>query len=189
MQQMGAQSAKSAPKKRFSLLSRFRKDKRGSVAIEFSMLILPFTLMVFAIIETGLSFAAEQVISNASDDLSRDMRTGDIRTADVSDTFLFDKICDHIDIFVAAGCPELEVDLRTFDTYADVPTSIEYLANGDIDTSDYDAVLGGSETINSLRVYYRWPIISDFMRSRLSSLPNGKTLLFSSNTWRNEPYL
>lgn len=183
------QSAEPGSKKRFSLLRRFRKDKRGSVAVEFSMLILPFTLMVFAIIETGLSFAADQVISNVGDDIARDYRTGVLKPDTKTEVQIFNQVCDRIEILVAKDCPELVIDFKQYDDFSDVPTTITYTAEGDIDTAGFDFDPGGSETINTMRIFYRWPIITDFMRSRLSNLPGGKTLLFTSITWRNEPYL
>lgn len=41
------------------LLRRFRKNRRGTVAIEFALIALPLFLLIFAIIEVGLSFMAQ----------------------------------------------------------------------------------------------------------------------------------
>ncbi len=175
-------------KKQRSLIRRFGADRRGSVAIEFVMLILPFTLLVFAVIETCISFAAQQMMANATDDLSRSLRTGKIKPADATPASIRDTICNEIEVLVSTGCPGLELDLREYANFASVPTTIPYTPSGDVNTSGFLITPGGSETINSLRVFYRWPIMTDFMRSRLSTLPDGKTLLYSTMTWRNEPY-
>ena len=93
-----------------------------------------------------------------------------------------------IDVLVASGCPGLVIDLKTYANFAAVPTTIPYLPNGDINTAGFAVTPGGPLAIESLRVFYRWPVMTDFMRSRLSTLPDGKTLLYSTLTWKNEPY-
>lgn len=168
---------------------RFGKDKRGSTAIEFSMLVFPFMLMMFAIIETGLSFASQQVMSNAADDLARSLRVGEIMPADVTAAGVHDAICDQISYMVAAGCPGLSIDLKTYATFGDVPLGIPRTASGDLDTAGFGVSPGGSMTKNQIRVFYRWPVYSDFMRKYLAELPGGNTLLYSTLTWQNEPYL
>jgi Flp pilus assembly protein TadG len=179
-----------APKHgRGGIFSRFRRDKRGSVAIEFSMLILPFTLLMFAVIETSVSFAAQQLMSNVTDDVARSMRTGKIKTADIDESKLRKLICDRIDILTPSSCPELQFDLRKYANYSAVPKAIVYKPDGDIDTTGFKTELGGQLEIHALRVFYRWPIMADFMRGRLSTLPNGKTLLYAAMVWQNEPYM
>ncbi len=177
-----------AERKPAGFLSRFRSDKRGSVAIEFSMLILPFTVLMFAVIETSVSFAAQQLMSNVTDDVARSMRTAKITPPDINDTKLRKLICDRIDLLTPASCPELVFDLKRYATYSAVPIKIKYLASGDVDTTGFGTQLCGPSAIQALRVFYRWPIMTDFMRGRLSTLPDGKTLLYSAMIWQNEPY-
>jgi Flp pilus assembly protein TadG len=176
-------------KKRWGVVRRFGADKRGSVAIEFVMLILPFTLLVFAVIETCISFAGQQIMSNITDDLARSLRTGQLRAAQATPTEVRRLVCEQIGVLVTTGCPGLELDLKEYATFSLVPTTIPYTAAGDINTADFAITPGGSSSINSLRVFYRWPIMTDFMRGKLSTLPDGKTLLYSTMTWRNEPFL
>jgi Flp pilus assembly protein TadG len=176
-------------RKPLRLLSRFRRDKRGSVAIEFSMLILPFTLLMFAVIETSVSFAAQQIMSNITDDIARSMRTGKIKPADITNAKLRMLICERMNILTPATCPELVFDLKPYANYAAVPVKIAYTASHDIDTTGFTTNLGGSGSIQALRVFYRWPVMTDFMRGKLSTLPNGKTLLYAAMIWQNEPYI
>ena len=99
-----------------------------------------------------------------------------------------DMICDELSVLATAECPGLAIDLRTYATFSAVPTTLGRLPNGDINTSGWDIVPGVGDDIQSIRVVYRWPVIADFMRKYLAELPDGKTLLFSTLTWRNEPY-
>jgi Flp pilus assembly protein TadG len=183
------QQEKAVTRRRFSLFGRFGRDRKGAAAIEFAALAIPFALLVFAILESCISFAAQQVLSNATDDIARQLRTGQIRAADVTESSLKTLICDKIDIIVSSGCPGLEVDLREFNTFAEAAAvRIKIGSDGDIDTSDFDVDPGPSMTKNMLRVFYRWPVITDFMRKSMSNLKDNKTLHFATATWQNEPF-
>lgn len=188
MNNMEKSTPQPADKRRLNLLRRFGKDKRGSTAIEFVILILPFTLMMFAVIETGISFAAQQIMSNTTDNLARSLRVNEITQAAATPGAVRDLICNEIKIIVAPGCPGLSIDLRTYANFSDVPLSIPRTAGGDLDTSGFMIAPGGSGSKNQLRIFYRWPVISDFMRKYLAELPDGKTLLYSTLTWQNEDY-
>ena len=170
-----------------SLIKRFVKDRRGSTAVEFVLLAAPFLGLIFAIIESSVSFAAHQVTANAVEDLARDLRTGTLKQADASPAFVRDYICERIDILVANGCPDLYIDLKTYAEYNQVPLTIP-LAGGDLNTSGFDITPGGARTINQLRVFYKWPYYTDFISAKLAELPEGKTLIFATTTWRNEPF-
>ncbi len=68
-----AQPGKSEPAWR-----SFARSRDGSAAIEFALLAIPYFMVIFAILETFVAFAAEQLVSNAVDTMSRKMRTGQI---------------------------------------------------------------------------------------------------------------
>ena len=57
-------------------LSRFRRDRQGSAAIEFAFVGIPFLMMMFAIVETALMFFATQVLETATADSARLIMTG-----------------------------------------------------------------------------------------------------------------
>ena len=168
------------------ILKRFTKDRRGSTAVEFALLAVPFLALVFAIIESSVSFGAHQVTANAVEDLARNLRTGVLTKAAATPAAVRSYICDRIDILVPAGCPDLYIDLKTYSAYKDVPLTIP-MAGGDLDPSGFAIAPGGDSTINQLRVFYKWRYYTDFIGSRLAPLPNNKTLLFATTTWLNEP--
>ena len=164
------------------------RDRRGATAIEFAILALPFILLIFAVFETTISFTAEQVMSNATDKVARQVRTGQI-SLETTDADAFRKmICDDLEVFVADDCPDLHFDLQAYDSFADVPKSIPFSSPGVVDTSSFTYAPGGPEQINNLRVLYKWPVLTDIMKSRLAGLKDGRILLYSTTTWQNEPF-
>ena len=172
----------------------FGRDTEGSVAIEFVALALPFFLLVFAIIESCVAFTAQQLLSNATDDVARQFRTGQIRPADVEDNpnLVRDKICAKLELLVASSCPELVIDLKNYETFQEAAGKrIAFTGTGrdkDIDESGFGIDVGLAGSKNQLRVFYRWPVMTDFMRKSMSNLQGGKTLLYASVTWQNEPF-
>lgn len=186
---------------RRGIVARFRRDRGGSTAIEFAALAIPFSLLVFAILESCLSFAGREVLTNATDDIARQLRTGQLRAGAVTVDSLKQRICDRLEILMANRCSErLQVDLRNFSTYLEA-ASLSYkidknevvlMKGTTVDPKQFVAEPGGSDSINMLRVFYRWPVITDFMAQWMATVNfDGKanaTLHFATNTWANEPY-
>ena len=173
---------------------RFSRNREASTAIEFTMLAVPFSMLVFAILESCISFAAQEVMANATDDVARQLRTGQLRAANVTETSLKKAICDRMEIMVAKGCPDLFVDLKTYATF-DLASKVKvkFIAGSgsekpDLDTNGFLVEPGGALTKNMLRVFYKWPVITDFMSLAMSNLKGGKTLHFATVTWQNEPF-
>jgi len=175
---------------RKGLLARFARNRSGSTAIEFTALAIPFSLLVFAILESCISFAGQELLANTTDDVARLLRTGQVKAADVTETSLRDMICDRLSVIVADNCPGLEFDLREVSSFKDAAQlGIPFnAAKDDIVTSGFVVKPGKSMTKNALRVFYRWPIMTDVMRKSMSSLKDNKTLHFAMAVWQNEPF-
>lgn len=179
--------AATAPRTR-GIARRFRRDTRGAVAIEFTLLAIPFCMLVFAILESCISFASQQVMANATDDVARLLRTGQIKATEMSEDKLVTRICDELSV-IASNCKaNIVVDLREFPTFADAAKERINIVNGELDTTGFAVKPGKSMTKNMLRVFYKWPVMTDLMRQSMSNLNDGRTLHFASVTWQNEPF-
>lgn len=174
---------------------RFVRDRRGATALEFALLALPFALLVFAILESCISFAGQEVMANITDDVARQLRTGQLRPADVAGTKLTTLICGKLQIIVSTDCPQqLLVDLREYTTFADAATASFQIQNGDVvlmqgtNSQPFANTPGLAESKNMLRVFYKWPVMTDLMAKSMANLSGGRTLHFASVTWQNEPF-
>lgn len=170
------------------LVARLEKDRRGATAIEFSMLAIPFAVLTFAILESTVSFTAEEVINRAADKVGRQFRTGQLTAANTDETAFRNLLCAEISIMVGSGCPELVYDLQNYPSFTAVPKSMPLSLTGDIDVTGFGYNVGGKGTINSLRVFYRWPVMTDMLKAQMSNLPDNKTLLYATVTWKNEAF-
>lgn len=174
---------------------QFLRNASGATAVEFAMVVLPFTVLVFAILEVCIAFAGQQVLFNVTDDIAREIRTGRLKTDDISETTLRERICERLEIVLIGECDaeNLKIDLREFPTFAQAAAErIKFTgsssADRDIDTTDFAVTPGSSGSKNMLRVFHKWPVITDFMAKLQSNLAGGKTLHFATVTWQNEPF-
>ncbi|MEN3364062.1 MAG: hypothetical protein V7606_1336, partial [Burkholderiales bacterium] len=62
-------------------LRRFRRNRRGSAAVEFALVAPVFFALLFAIIETAIVFFAGQVLETVTQDSARLILTGQAQTA------------------------------------------------------------------------------------------------------------
>lgn len=172
-----------------SLIARFASNRRGTTVIEFALLAIPFLLLVFAILESCITFAGQQMLANATDDVARQLRTGQVKAADLTKDKLHDLLCAKLQIMVGKDCPGLYFDLKSYSDFKQAALiRTHYTGDHDLDTTGFAVTPGLSMSKNMLRVFYKWPIITDYMRYSMSNLKGHKTLLFASVTWQNEPF-
>jgi Flp pilus assembly protein TadG len=193
-------------RRRFSAIARSRD---GSAAIEFALLAIPYFMVIFAILETFIAFAGEELVSNAVDTMSRKMRTGQItynlgRTATDKDRTAFRQaFCNEISVLIkcstteAATPSKLWIDVQSFATFAAIPTTIPRLStsdpNSDLKTADFKYTPGGTGTINMVRAYYRWQVITDIIRPYITTVhpADGSSsyfLIIATAAFQNEQY-
>lgn len=183
---MAVGSSRATARVAAALRSRFIGDDSGSVAIEFSMLIIPFALIMFAIIESCVQFAAQQMFVHAADEVARQVRTGELQGLDRGS--LRKAVCDRIQLVVTSGCPGLEVDLRSYPSYEAAAAEKVKVVGGRLDTSRFDVNPGPPQSINMLRVFYRWPVMVNLLAPSFATLEDGRSLHFVAVTFKNEPF-
>jgi hypothetical protein len=123
------------------------------------------------------------------------LRTGQVRSITAPD--LKAMICARLEVMVSSDCPnQMIVDLQQYATFQDAAAVGFAIVNGEIKptrnrqviSTDFSVTTGGASSINMLRVFYKWPVMTDFVSKWMANLNNGKTLHFTSITWQNEPF-
>ncbi|ARM10503.1 MULTISPECIES: TadE/TadG family type IV pilus assembly protein [Rhizobium] len=193
---------------RFSQFRAAARSRDGAAAIEFALLAIPYFVVIFAILETFIAFAAEELVSNAVDTMSRRMRTGQVtynlgRATDMTQTQFRQAFCNEIAILISCSATEaatpskLYLDVQTFATFSAIPTTIPKLSTdrySDINTAAIKYSPGAAGSINMLRAYYRWEIITDLVRPYITtirpsdgSMPT-QYLIIATAAFQNEQY-
>jgi Flp pilus assembly protein TadG len=201
--------AESSRRPRFRLWRKLARSKDGAAAIEFAILAIPYFMIIFAIIETFVAFAAEQLVTNAVNTLGRQMRTGQItyqlnRPSTDMDMLKFRKaFCDEVNIMIQCSETEIStpsklyIDARTFASFGAIPKTIPRVSTAtfaDIDPTSFKFTPGGPSTINMLRAYYRWQVITDLIRPYITTIrPSDGSmpsdfLIVATTAFQNENY-
>lgn len=170
-------------------LIRFKRDEKAVTAVEFALVAFPFFVFIFAIIEVGISFVAQQVLSYATEDISRQFYTGQLTVDNTSSADVRRMICDKIQFMVADDCPNLYINLNNYTRFSDVPVKNLVTKNGELGLP-VQINLGGSSTINQINVLYRWPAITNILYLITPGITPADNIipLFTTMAWQNEPY-
>ncbi|MDP9592185.1 UNVERIFIED_ORG: Flp pilus assembly protein TadG [Shinella zoogloeoides] len=178
------------------LLKRFYRRRDGATAIEFAILAIPFFVMIFASLETFVAFTGEQLLANATENMARKIRTGQIKS-DYSVSDFRKEFCEEISILMPCSAKEIDtpdkllIDVRSFDKFTDIPQAVP-LVDSDLDTKSFKFAPGGKKSINIVRAYYRWDVITDLVRPLLSNVKsaNGSQnyLMIATAVVQNEDY-
>ena len=165
-------------------LKRMGRSRDGAAAIEFAILAIPYFMIIFAIIETFIAFSAEQLLSNAVNTMSRKLRTGQITFDPTRATYMTEPqfraaFCGEISFMMKCDATEiatpknLYIDVRTFNSFGTIPTTIPRASSAafaDLDTSSFKFAPGGAKSINMMRVFYRWKITADIVRPYITTI-------------------
>ncbi len=177
--------AADGPRRCARRLSAFLHDRKGAVAIEFVILAFPFLLLMLVLLETATVFYAELVMDRAVAKIGREVRTGQITNADLTETEFKDKLCAEVKFMF--DCSKLKVDLKTYGSFGAVPTSTP-IKGGDLDSTGFSYTKPSGETITALKAYYKWPLYVDVLREMSTTLSDHSFMVVGSAAFMTEPY-
>jgi Flp pilus assembly protein TadG len=167
-------------------LRRFRRNRRGSAAVEFALVAPVFFALLFAIIETAIVFFAGQVLETVTQDSARMIMTGQAQTGGYSQGQFKDYVCGRITVLF--DCVNgIYVDVQSYPAFTNV--SITDPIDGSknfIPTMQYSP--GGPGDIVVVRLFYQWPLFVTGLGYNISNLSGSKRLLAATAAFRNEPY-
>src|ERR1035437_7042728 len=81
-------------------LRRFRRNRRGSAAVEFALVAPMFFALLFAIIETSIVFFAGQVLETGVRDTGRLLYTSQVQTAGTTQVDFKQALCDKVSVLI-----------------------------------------------------------------------------------------
>lgn len=177
--------------KNLKYLKKWQNDCDGALAIEFSMLAVPFMLTAVAIIEMAIYFAASILIHEGMLDASRMVRTGSLQSSgsveQQREAFL-DAVCDRADMFV--DCNDFQYQVRKLSSFSD---NITPVLNEEGDLADPALFEGDQITagcIGLLRVMYPYTFMTPVFREFFGdgSADSGRRNIISNIILQAEPY-
>lgn len=170
-------------------LRRFARARRGSVAIEFGFVAVPFFFLTFGLAEVAMLGLAQSSLNFAVFDTGREVRTGEAQLAGVTQAEFETRICTRLNRFLNMSCEgTLFVDVERFDSFVDVGAQDVPIQNGDIDATGFGYNPGAASDIVVVRAFYRWRVITPMFQTFLGNVSSGDRIIVSTMMFRNEPY-
>jgi Flp pilus assembly protein TadG len=163
------------------------RDDRGVTLIEFALIMIPFFVIIFGILELGFVFWGTYELENATEDAARLIRTGQIKGNSGAAAFKA-QVCNRVAILTRCN-EDLRLDVRSFRSFAEIQGSpAEPLDRDGNLQNNFTFSPGGPRSIVLVSTFYRWPLINAITSFTLSNMAGGDRLLRASAAFRNEPF-
>lgn len=183
-------AANPAERRRGGRVRRFLRDTRGVAALEFSMLAMPFFLLLFSMFEVGLTYTADTLLQNAVNETARRIRTGEVQSDPTMTAEKFrDMVCDHISVLLACD-DHLKIDVREFTSFGGAGFTSPLAADGSFrPDTDFKFEPGAACAVVLVRAFYAWTPITPGLGQAMGNMgTSGDHLLQGTAAIRNEPY-
>lgn len=170
-----------------SAMPRWRRSSDATVAIEFSLLAVPFFFLLMGTVEVCLAYASGYLLEGGVITAGRFVRTGQaIQQADPQTAFE-DRLCELTSSLI--NCDEIVYEAIIVDSFSDAEDN-EPVFDGDGNMVSQGFSPGdASETIlirASFRYQFKTPLVSVFMPSWNGG--DDSMLFMSTYVIRNEPF-
>jgi Flp pilus assembly protein TadG len=171
------------------ILTRMRATARaGSAAIEFAMIAPVFFMLLMGIMENGIIYFAGATLQNATDDVSRQIRTGQAQAAGMTQQQFRTAICNEIAPLLACDS-NLQIDVESYNDYSTAGFAPPTDAAGNLKATLNNYVPGTACNVVLVRTFYTWKVITPMLSPFLTNITGGYHLVSATSAFRNEPFV
>jgi Flp pilus assembly protein TadG len=185
-----------------TLLRRFRRNRKGSAAVEFMLVAPLFFALLFAIIETAGMFFASQILETIAQQSARAIKTGNAQNGGAcggspcTQATFKTYVCNQIPAILS--CSSISVDVQNYPSFANITISNPIDSNGNLNSGNFGYNPGASSacinntgctnSIVKVTLYYPWQLFVTGLGYNIASMANNQRLLTAVAVFRNEPY-
>lgn len=171
------------------IVRRFREEEDGATAIEFAMVAGPFFLLMFAIIETCLYFFAGQYFESGIDEVTRKIRTGQLKNVTTAADFRTEVCKELVAMFDCRNAAKMRIRVVTADEFDELPEPPEPDEDGNYDDSEFTYESPGPLEIVEVTAVYLWPVFTNYSAPLAeSSIEGSKAIMTATAVVRTEPF-
>ena len=169
-----------------NILRRFRRNRRGTAAVEFALVAPIFFAVLFAIIELALVFFASQILETVTQDTSRLIMTGQAQNAGFTQAQFKNAVCARLTVMF--DCVNgVSIDVKNYPTFSTVDISDPIDAGKNfVPPNNY--LPGGPGDIVVVRLFYKWPLFVTGLGFNVANIGSNQRLLTATAAFKNEPY-
>jgi len=171
------------------LLRRFRRSRGGSAAVEFALVAPVFFALLFAIIETGIVFFADQALETVTQNSARTILTGQTQNSGLTlAQFQQNVVCPQIPATLF-NCNNIFIDVESYSSFENIALTSDIDSNGNFPAVPLQFNPGGPGQVVVVRMFYKWPLYVTGFGYNVSNLAGGnQRLLYGTAAFQNEPY-
>ncbi len=171
-------------KKITTRLKSLLRDRSGVAALEFSLIALPFFMIMFGTIEIGLMLMESSVLEGATRDAARQIRTGSVQTSTNPLNTFNTLVCNGL--FNLYDCNTIHVDVRNFSDFTAIvlpPPLFDNTGN----PTNLVFQPGGAGTVETARVIHIHQFFTPLIGAIMGGTSNSIALM-STAVFKTEPY-
>lgn len=170
-------------------VSRFAAAKQGVAAVEFSLILVPFMLLIVGVAEIAMIGFAQSSLDFAVNETARDIRTGEAQMSNKNQSEIENVLCSEMGNFLGIDCAgALYLDVQRFDSFVDAAAVQNPIVDNAFQTGAFGYQPGAPSDIVVVRAFYRWQTLTPMFQDVFKNVANGDRILASSMMFRNEPY-
>jgi Flp pilus assembly protein TadG len=170
-------------------MRRFRRNRRGAVAVEFSFIAPVFLVLLFAIIETAIMFFASQVLETGAQESARLMFTHQAQDTAMTEAQFKSDLCNRIKVLFncVGNLTNIDVDVKIFAPGASITITDPIVGGTLTGPFTYQLPSIGLPNTVVVRVFYKWQLFVTGLGLNISNLTGGKRLLAATAAFHVEP--
>ena len=169
----------------YKAANNWKNNDRGSTAVEFALIGIPFILMVIGIIEMALMFTSQSLLESSTNEAARQIRIGAVQQGGGVDAF-DDVLCDNASIMM--DCDEIQYQVESVESFEEAQSlpDASFDDEGNLENQGFDP--GGVSDVVLIRIAYKYAIKTPMMKTILSNNNDGNRVLLSTVVLQTEPY-
>lgn len=166
-------------------LKRLLSDRRGSAAIEFAILALPFMVIIFAILEISVMFFVDSGLDSALHKAVRQVRVGTAKSAAWDLAKFKSTVCGELSYSFSCAS-QLKVRAIVVSNMASV-NKLSGVSGGTLSVSE-DFNIGNAGDYVLIQAFLPWDPVFKLYAFASGRLSDGRYVLGASELFKNEPF-
>lgn len=161
-----------------------RSDAKGSVAVEFGILVLPFVIVLMFLVDVSLMSLADSLLDKSLHKIAREIKTGQAgsKTLDQVKTEL---CAASLGLF---SCTDnIYVNVQVVSSFSSVSFFSPVNSDGTMKTN-FSMTAGTAGDYMLVQGFLKWTSPVAYLTRYSGTLKDGSVLLSSAVLFRNEPY-
>jgi Flp pilus assembly protein TadG len=164
-----------------------RESLRGSASLEFAIIAPVFFILLMGIIENGVIYFAGSTLQFATDNAARQVRTGQVQSANLTQAQFRTLICNNIAPMLACDS-NLQIDMQSYTGYGGASFGSPTDAGGNLNAALNNYQPGTACNVVLVRSFYTWKVLTPGLSVFLTNITGGYHLITATAAFRNEPF-